>query len=304
MKSKEKLGFNSEENNTDRLVDDIYTKAISDHRVLGEIPEAEVKSFVKDVIEEMNLLEKIGERDKRLVDLPNEVIKDIEVIWVFSGPGTYDRPVKEDRYKDYPWARGMDRARLNYAAQLARKITMARTNEDFKSPLSAIEKTKQLTKKAILESGPYVIYNGTAEENENIKEVLTREGVIMPPEKVIIIEEPIEKTVDQIKTFKLPEGINMTNKEIAVVSHAPHLSRIVRMINRYKPFPPDTKIRLFPLATPDEGKKEYAQNEAIGLLYYIYVSDDHDAVEEPYHYKINIPENGESFGDDVKLKSD
>ncbi|MEK7143825.1 MAG: hypothetical protein AAB820_00640, partial [Patescibacteria group bacterium] len=155
---------------------------------------------------------------------------------------------------------------------------------------SAIKETKQLTKKAILESGPYIIYNGTIEENENVKEILNREGIIMPPEKVMVIEEPIEKTVDQVKTFKLPEGAYMIGKEIAVVSHAPHLSRIIRMVNRYKPFPPDVKMKLFPLATPKEGKEEYIQKEISGLLYYIYVSDDHDAVKEPYSYEINVSE--------------
>ena len=95
------------------------------------------------------------------------------------------------------------------------------------------------------------------------------------------------RSIDQIKTIRLPEDFDIERDELAIVSHAPQLARIVRMINRYKPFPEGTKIRLLPVPTPEGGKAEYALMETRGILYYTFLSPDRDTTKEPFPYSVN-----------------
>jgi hypothetical protein len=268
-------------------IDVIFESAIKQHDVLKNVPETEIKTLIRSVLEEIDLFEKVGKRDKKRLDVPLEVARNIVAIWDFSGPGTYDKPFKEDRYKDYKWAEGMDRARLNHTALLARKITEAIIGGVERGELSRVQTRIARSRENIREVGPFIIYNGTEEENAVVRDVLTRQGVVVPAEKVIIPEGRIEKTSDQIAKIKLPESVDIGGKEVAIVSHAPHLSRVIRMINRYRPFPENTKIRLFPLPTPQAGKFEYAMMEIRGILYYVYVSPDSEATKDPYTYLLS-----------------
>lgn len=268
-------------------IEDIYESTIVEHRALEKLSPERIKEFIKGRLEEINLLESVGEKNKLGFGLLPEVAKNIGIIWVFSGPGTYDQPRKEgDRYHG-DWTDGMDRARLNQAARLSRKVTEVITGEKFHSSLANISQEKARIKEAIKEKGPFIIYNGTVVENEAVEKALARKGTVIPPEKVMVINGDIKRTVDQIRTFRLPPDFDIEGKEIALVSHAPHLVRIIRMINRHRPFPEGAKVRMFPLPTPKQGKYEYAKMEIRGLIYYIYLSRDHDATEDPYPYSIN-----------------
>lgn len=270
--------------------DAVYESAVNEHEALKRFSPDEIKQFIDDILREMELLEEIAARDNRELHLSDDIAKKIEAIWVLSGPGTYDDPVKEDRYRDYPWARGMDRARLNYAARIAKRVAEARSGKSFdRGGLSSLRKRKELTKESILESGPYIIYNGRPDENAVVRDVLTREGIIIPQEKVLVMGEGIDKSVDQVKTVHLPEDFDIEHDELAIVSHAPQLVRIMRMINRYKPFPEGTKIRLLPIVTPEGGKAEYALMETRGILYYTFLSPDRDAAKKSYPYVVNQP---------------
>lgn len=148
-----------------------------------------------------------------------ETAKEIGIIWDFSGPGTYDEPFKEDRYKQFPWAKGLDRKRLNHTAMLERAIIEAKGEND---PLEArtlgnISSRKRRLKDAIREKGPYIFYNGTSYENAVIRDVVLCEGIIVPEEKVILASKGVYNTIEQIESFKLPEGVGMGGA-IALVS--------------------------------------------------------------------------------------
>ncbi len=272
----------------EQRVNSAYARAIGQHEVLRRMPSHELKPFIREILSEIDVLETAGERDRvpRLAVSP-DVARSVGAIWTFAGPGTYDEPVKEDRYKHLPWARNMDRNRLNYTARLARHITEAALNVSLKGPLGAVEKIKERTKNAMREAGPAIIYNGAPIENKTVRDVLAREGTVVPAERVFVLGEGINNTVDQIKDFVLPDGVLAGGKKLALVSHAPHLARIVRMLNRYRPLPEGTEILLFPLPTPAEGKEEYAEMETAGILYYVYVSPHHDATRAPYPYHMN-----------------
>jgi hypothetical protein len=262
----------------------LYEEALREHHEYKYFSQPKIKSLIAGTLSEIAVLEDVGEKEWSKIEMPTNIAKNIAVIWVVSGPGTYDQPTKDDVYNHLPWAKWMDRNRIDHACFLTRKVAEARSGEDFSSgPLSDIKQRKQRIKELIKQFGPNIIYNGTQFENDTVADVLTREGTIIPEEKVNIIGGDIKITLDQVKTLQLP-CLN-EDEELAIVSHAPQLARIMHMINKYQPFPNGTKVRLFPVPTPKSGKAEYAKMETLGLLRYVYL--DHEATEESYPYAFN-----------------
>lgn len=165
-------------------VEEVYKNAIAEHKEIKNLPTEEVRGLIRDVILEIEQLEQVAERDFRELNLGDEIARRIDAVWVLSCPGTYDEPLKEDRYRDYPWAKGMDRTRLNYAARIVRKVAEVRGGGSFeRGGLGSLKRRKESIKKSISETGPYIIYNGRPDENAVVRDVLTREGVIIPQEK-------------------------------------------------------------------------------------------------------------------------
>jgi hypothetical protein len=263
-------------------IDIIYRSAVAQHPRIAEEGEERIRAFIGREIDRIKGLEEdaCGDKENRF-DISDEIAEKVAAIWVFSGPGTYDLPYKDDRYRDYPWAHGMDRARLDRAAILARKIAQKRSGQSFGGEgLSSVGEQKEKTKALIREFGPKIIYNGTEVENATVEDVLAREGIIIPKGNVEVLKSRIDNTVDQIRTFQVPQGLDIEGKEIALISHAPHLERALHMIGRYQPLPKGAMPRLFPISTPEEGRETYAEMEIRGMLYYIFISPDRDATEE------------------------
>ncbi|MBU1758861.1 hypothetical protein KKG31_07175 [Patescibacteria group bacterium] len=168
----------------------------------------------------------------------------------------------------------MERERLNYTATLARRIAELLQQEiPAKDSISDTKKNILKVKNMISQSGPMIVYNGTLSENERIRDILQREDIIIPQEKVLVLDnEYTHNTNDQIKTMIIPEELHKAGKEIGLISSAPHLWRVIHVLNQYKTLPEDMKVRLFPVATPYDGKEEYAVMEIMGLLYYAYIT--------------------------------
>lgn len=198
-------------------------------------------------------LEKVARRPN-IPLLPDEAGK-IKALWVLSGPGYFDEPFKDDRYKKKPWARWMDRRRVGYALGLIRRL-----------------------------GHPFLIYNGRDDENARVLTGLGRMGV--PQERVHIISAGIDNTLDQVRSFRLPEGVLLRPGDvIGIVSHAPHLARVMYMLAHYNEVvPPGVMVRLFPLPTPESGREEYARMEVRGILHHVFIS--HDAEEEPHPHTL------------------
>ena len=263
-----------------RFAERIYHAALKEHAGFKEIPELQIKEVISTALEEIDVLEAAADKELALTSLTPEIARNISALWIFSGPGTYDEPVKEDRYKQYAWAKGMDRARLSYGAWLARKISEQVSGETLHGPVEDATQRIQDAKEMIAAHGPTILYNGTELENSVVKDVLMRDGIVIPSEKVRVLGEGISNTVDQIRSFALPEELHWQGGDIGIISHAPHLMRILHMLNRYQPLPKDMAVRLFPLASPKEGREEYAEMEIKGLLYYLYLGKN--ATEESY----------------------
>lgn len=278
----------------ERMVETIYQSALAEHEEFRDIPAADLRKTIDACLKEMEELEAAANPKNALSALTPEIAQNIGALWDISGLGTYDDPIAtQPAYKDKLWAYGSDRARLNYSAWLIRKTSETLDPNSRATKPDEILAGIERARKSIGEFGPTLIYNGTDEMNEVIRDVLTRDGIVMPPEKVHVTGQGILKTIDQIKTFSLPENLHQAGKEIGIVSHAPHLVRIAHMLNRYKPLPLDMQIRFFPVPFrfPETSWEEYAIQEVRGLLYYIYLSKNRDATIEPYPYTIHGREN-------------
>lgn len=258
------------------LINKILTDAYEENPPLERIGKPKLTTLISLTLDEINELEEAA-LHPNLPKTADEASR-IKAIWVFSGPGTYDQPFKNDRYKDKPWARFMDRIRLNRAAWLMRKLTeeiLGNTLDGIRNP--------EIVRQAFLENGPFLIYNGRHDENDAVRDVLTRPGIVIPKEKVHFIDARIDNTFDQVKTFSLPPGLTLKSGEnIALVSHAPHLMRLLHIINKVKPFLEGAKVQLFPIASPSDGRQEYAEMEIRGLLYATFISGEAEETPCPY----------------------
>ncbi|MBI2051920.1 hypothetical protein HYT33_04130 [Candidatus Roizmanbacteria bacterium] len=266
----------------------VLQTSLREHPVLQLIDPRRVRGLVEASLDEIEKLEEVALGKKfNIPASPQEAAK-IKALWVLSGPGTYDVATKDDRYQDRPWARWMDRKRLNYAATLTRKLTeivvgIPRQSRPKGKELMT-EEVAQL-RSSIERYGPYIIYNGRQDENRVVENVLRREGVMIPTGKVYVIYNNIDKTIDQVKSFRLPPDIQLeTGDTIGVITHAPHMMRLMHILNYFKPFPENVTVQAFPLPSPYDGGQEHTMDEICGLLNYVFVSGG--ATEEPYPYKL------------------
>jgi hypothetical protein len=265
----------------DALLENQARKQKGEPTLPSDITNTQLTSVIIPALDEIDLLEGSANQDV-IRSLTKEEAERIKIIWTLSGPGTFDMPFKQDRYKDKQWATWMDRKRLNHTARLARRITQLITGENT-PPTNDLNGSLHRLKEKIYESGPFIIYNGRRDENKVVREVLSRENIVIPTSNVFVNGEGIDKSVDQVKQWRLPPGVELSTKdEIGIVTHAPHAMRLMHMINRYQPFPKDTSVRVFPLPTPREAGTEYAEDEVRGLLYYTFVS--RDATPETFPY--------------------
>jgi hypothetical protein len=229
--------------------------------------------------------------------ISKETADTIGAIWILSGPGSYDEPFKpNDNPKlreDKPWLGWMDRDRILRGVGLARKIAEMRSGmPQDRSSATTIAEKKEHTKELISDLGPYIIYYGYEVENQKAREVIARDGMIIPPERLIIIDrtpegEPLKVTSDQVRSFTLPDDPAIKGKEVAIVSHGTHLNRAFHMLNLYKPLPEGSKPYAVPVATPAEGREAFAKMEIAGLIRYsrIEPKEKRTAAEEPYPYQ-------------------
>lgn len=180
---------------------------------------------------------------------------DTDAVWVFSGPGTFLKALENGEQNYTRW---MDRYRILYGLNILKEVTAKKLSN---SP-------KEITKKDLEEFGPLFIYNGNKHENNDLRTALDHELNIIPKEKMIIIDrvesedkiQSIENTLDQIKSF--PKDIigKQIKSRIAIVSHAPHIARILRYFQEFKLFPESITVEVFSL-TPRHHEALYMHEE-------------------------------------------
>lgn len=268
---------------SDNLIRDITTAAIKEHPDLTDYTSYDVLTgIVKNAVEEVEILKNVAYQP-HLPQTPEEA-QHLKAIWVISSIGTYDEEFKLNDPPIYrkPMFGWMNRRRLNYAGWLVRRYTekiIEQSLDGINDPVSM--------KQAIAEFGPWLIYNGNQQENENLVAVLGRREISIPPEKVCIIENPqIAKTIDQVRTFELPQGLELNERDfVGIVCHDGQMMRLLHLLNRQGNLIYDQRInvKVFPLPL---AKEDYLKQEVIGLLFYIFKSHPQLASIEPYPFEI------------------
>lgn len=247
-----------------------------------------VTSFISGAIEVLNQLETLAQNPlSQLPQTPEETTK-IKALWIISGPGTYFQAYKQDRYKAKPWARSMDRQRINYALQIGRKLAEMKLGHPVSNNWADAE--RQLT-----EQGPLVVYNGTPAENAAFLEAKKTpwlripEANLYPGNKILVINPitSIDNTVDQIKSFHLPPAFDVSpGDELGVVLHAPQAVRFLYVLANFKDtIPQGVNLRIFSLPTPKGGFPEYPLQELRGTTYYHFIANPPITAESPYPFQ-------------------
>lgn len=256
---------------------------------LSSIDKGKVSRLARNVALEMAAFEEMARTQTlRVPETPEEARK-IKAIWDISFAGTYLKEFQDDRYKDKPWAAWTDRRRLNYSATLMRLLTEKITGKSYKTPLGKrlIPEQAEELRADIERYGPYLLYGSTTEQNEDLEAALKEQGIVIPRSKVHVIAEKVvgTNTVDQMKTFSLPKELQIQDGDIlAIVAHAPHMVRVLHMLNRYRPLPEGMLVQPYPMPAPLSGGDDFAIQEISGILYYTFITGD--STEEIHPYQI------------------
>lgn len=222
------------------------------------------------------------------LELGTEDASKIKALWVISAPGTYFKASKEDRYKDKPWAAWNDRQRVNKALHLGRRLAEVKLGH----PLS--DKWAQ-QERELGSEGPLVIYSGRPDEKEALLEAAVvpwlrfPQDSVYPRDKIFVVnpKPPIDNLLDQIRTFRLPPGLEINSgDEIGVIIHAPQAVRLLyNLSNSLGGISERATIRIFPLPTPKIGIPEYPIQEIRGIVYGSYIKNPPVVGAAPYPHK-------------------
>lgn len=272
------------------FINEALLYALNRNPDLKEVSGEKVSRLAKDFALEMAEFEEMALTRRLYIPETAEGAKRMIAIWDLSGVGTYLKEFQDDRWKGTSWAGWTDRKRLEYSTGLMRRFTEKVTGNRLKTSLGEklIPEQIQQLRSNIGEYGPYLIYGSTQEQNDDVREALLRPGVIIPRDKVHIIDFPGKpvgvNTIDQMKTFSFPPNLEINEGDVlALVAHAPHLVRALHMMNRFRPLPVGVILQLYPLSSPCSANTDWAKQEISGLLYYTLITGDSAEEAYPYH---------------------
>lgn len=286
------------------------------------VGEERSRRFISQALEEIGQLELVARDRSALAPRTPQEASQVKAIIVLSAAGTYLKPVKDDRYKDFGWARGMDHERLNLAGYMMRKITEMKTGRKLTNDP---ELFREYTEKY----GPDLLYSGRPDEIEDVLKSLQASyihlpqkdrrqllsalelpNVYMPPERVHILKGEIDNTVHQIQQLYVPEEIGITSEDtVGLVVHTPQAVRVLRNIQsvvdankqayengQQAPFPNfpfrkgGPRLKIYPLAIPRDPDthiktKQYPTLEICGMIYYTFYSSPPLTAETSYPHQ-------------------
>lgn len=198
-----------------------------------------------------------------------EEAQKFKAIWCISGAGSLKVPILGTSgdiiFKEKKWGQWTDRDRLIYSLEIIKKISLINSGNKLTKEYSKNELTLIIKK-----YGPYLIYNGINEQISALLYSIDKKEIIFPKEKLFLPKGNIKKTIDQVKNFCIPDQIINKKGEIGIVSHAPHLIRVLYMLGRYPTVPENLTIKLFPvLLSQPKFESEYSFGELLGIIGYI-----------------------------------
>lgn len=245
----------------------IFKLALKQNAGFWERRQEELKLLIDQLISEIEKLEKVS-IESHLPQSQEEARK-IKAIWCLSGTGSLKKPIigtsGDIYYKDREWGQWTDRKRLLRSIEIIKKLSQISSGQS--------SETEQEDNQEILiqQNGPFLIYNGLPSQVDDLYAAIKSGEVNFPAEKLFIPSGTINNTLDQVKTLDLPNSLKMTeSSEIGIVTHAPHLVRVMRMIKKYEPIQPDISFHVYPLVFEDrKNEEEFAFMEIAGALGYI-----------------------------------
>jgi hypothetical protein len=215
----------------------------------------EIIQQIKDNPARVKLFREIGQEildeirfyESRADFLPTQD-REIKAVWVLSGSGSYYDALLDNEgdqsLRDLKAFYGTDRARIDFVEKFINSC------EGFT---------------------PELLYNGTAKQNQDLIKAIKKQDLNLKLENVKIIEGTISSTLDQVKKFRYPAGIKiLPGEKLAILSHAPHMSRILRMMNKFSQNFKGAKIVPISIKLNDPAaEKEFIRRELLGTLDYI-----------------------------------
>jgi hypothetical protein len=189
---------------------DILNKAISNIENLNI--DAKIKS---DFIHEIKHIFKNFNSKKEL---------DIDYILVLPGRNSYLKvAIEETKIKDLE----DDYNRVNYAINLAKDIAASKKKISI----------NQLNIEDLKIYGPPIIYSGTKEHNFAIKFSFGNKLINdFPADKFILFNANYNPIEDKAYLQSIKNEINLSNKKVAIITHAYSLPRIARMLDNEPPY--------------------------------------------------------------------
>lgn len=182
----------------------------------------------------LDIIERLRELAGRRTYDPN-----IEVIHVYSGPGTYfdrTKPGQEERQR---W---MDHDRILAGVAVLREVAAAKIRQLTGLKLNAV----QISKDDLTRVGPQLFYNGTPVENQAVQRALSEGRSKVPETNVVLANDvreddgsvhAIHHTADQVRSLFQqiddPQGELHGRRHIAAVAHIPDFVRIPFYLERY-----------------------------------------------------------------------
>lgn len=254
-----------------------------------QLSDEEIKAFAKQTLDEMFILEQAA-RSPNIWDISPEVAQLISLIVDYSAPGTYYRPVKNDRWQDESFAWGLDRMRADIAARLGIHIAGLKTGRDLSSfaKMGLLDNTdptlnalQPQARQSITNANLHFYYVGRPDEGQDIIKVINTPSSFVPKENVTVINTPdVDNAIDQ--TRKLGEYLHAQgDKNMVLVCQVPQIPRIMSIINHQKIIPDGVRVYVFLIPTPTLGLKDNTIGEVRRKLN-TYITHRGEAQSFPY----------------------
>ena len=180
-------------------------------------------------MEEGELRQKVAEEIDLFEKARPEPTADIDLVWVFSGPGTAFEPWSKS---DPEWMAWMDLSRIQRGLRLIFEVTGCR----LQIPATSVDEV------VLNQAGPRMLYNGVDSKGENRAFEHYIKHTPLSYDRTIVInnvneggvEREIKNTRDQIVSLKGSSIWSEVTGAVALVSTAAHLPRILRYIDMYR----------------------------------------------------------------------
>lgn len=175
-------------------------------------------------LEAINVQQEIDELKGSQDPEPNP---SIEYLIVLSGSNSYLKKkftyIKSTDLED-------DYNRMQLAIHTAKKIVALRANVRLEEV--------NLNLKLMRDYGPKIVYNGSEEQNQDLKYALENSIQDYPSDKFIILNLPKNEINTKGQFLSIKKELPLDNVTVGIFTHAYHFPRIARMLGKDAPLYP------------------------------------------------------------------